>query len=99
MITPPVLSLPNLDKLFVIETDASIVGTGAVLIQEGHPIAYISKSLGPKQQAMSIYEKEMLVIMYAINKWKHYLWGKHFNIRTNYVSLKYLMDQKIISPM
>jgi hypothetical protein len=71
MITPPVLSLPDLDKLFVIETDASIVGAGAVLIQEGHPIAYISKSLGPKQQAMSIYEKEMLAIMYAINKWKH----------------------------
>jgi hypothetical protein len=57
MITPLVLSLPDLDKLFVVETDASIVGVGAVLIQEGHLIAYISKFLGPKQQAMSIYEK------------------------------------------
>jgi hypothetical protein len=68
MITPPILYLPDLDKLFVVETDASIVGVGAVLIQEGHLIAYISKSLGPKQQVMSIYEKEMLAIMYAINK-------------------------------
>jgi hypothetical protein len=73
MTTPPVLSLPNLDKLFVVETDASMVGVGAVLMQEGHPIAYISKALGLKQQAMSIYEKKMLAIMHAVHKWRHYL--------------------------
>jgi hypothetical protein len=60
--------LPALDKLFVVETDASMVGVGAILMQKGHPIAYISKSLGPKQQAMSIYEKEMLAILHAVTK-------------------------------
>jgi hypothetical protein len=99
MTTPPVLSLPALDKLFVVETDASMVGVGAVLMQEGHLIAYISKSLRPKQQAMSIYEKEMLAILHAVTKWKHYLWGRHFKIRTDHVSLKYLLDQKIVTPM
>jgi len=49
MTTPSVLSLPALDKLFVVKTDASMMGVGALLMQEGHPIAYISKSLGPKQ--------------------------------------------------
>ena len=49
MTTPLVLSLPILDKIFVVETDASMVGVGAVLMQEGHPITYINKSLGPKQ--------------------------------------------------
>jgi hypothetical protein len=72
---------------------------GAVLIQKGHPIAYINKSLGLKQQAMSIYEKEMLAIMHAVHKWRHYHWGNHFKIHINHVSLKYLLDQKIITPM
>jgi hypothetical protein len=72
MTTPLVLYLLALDKLFVVETDAFMVGIGVVLIQDGHPIAYISKSLGPKQQAMSIYEKEMLAILHAVNKWKQY---------------------------
>jgi hypothetical protein len=49
-----------------------MVGIGVVLIQDGHPIAYISKSLGTKQEAMSIYEKEMLAILHAVNKWKQY---------------------------
>jgi hypothetical protein len=99
MATPPVLALSTLDKLFVVETDASMMGVGAVLMQEGHLIAYISKSLGPKQQAMSIYEKKMLAILHAVNKWKHYLWGRHFKIRTDHVSLKYLLDQKIVTPL
>jgi hypothetical protein len=72
MTTPLVLSLLALDKLFVVETDAFMVGIGVVLIQDGHPIAYISKSLGAKQEAMSIYEKEMLAILHAVNKWKQY---------------------------
>jgi hypothetical protein len=48
MTTPSVISLPALDKLFVVKTDASMMGVGALLMQEGHPIAYISKSLGHK---------------------------------------------------
>jgi hypothetical protein len=48
---------------------------------------------------MSIYEKKMLAILHAVNKWKHYLWGQHFKIRTDHVSLKYLLDQKIVTPM
>jgi hypothetical protein len=72
MTTPLVLYLLALDKLFVVETDAFMVGIGVVLIQDGHPIAYISKSLGAKQEAMSIYEKEMLAILHAVNKWKQY---------------------------
>jgi len=44
-----------------------------ILIQEGHQIAYIGKFLGPKQQALSTYKREKIVILHTITKWKHYL--------------------------
>jgi len=93
-----VLALPNFNKLFVVETDASKAGIGAVLMHEGHLIAFISKSLGLKQQSLSVYEREMMAIIHGVNKWKHYLWGRHFHIRTDHISLKYLFHQKLTTP-
>jgi hypothetical protein len=51
-----VLPVPNFSKPFVVETDASGMGVGAVLQQQGHPIAYINKALGPKNMGLSTYE-------------------------------------------
>lgn len=48
LITSPVLALPNFSKPFTMEIDAFDKGIGAILQQEGHPIAYVSKALGPK---------------------------------------------------
>ncbi|CAJ2672860.1 unnamed protein product [Trifolium pratense] len=98
LITAPVLSLPNFSKQFVVETDASGKGIGAVLMQEQHPVAYISKSLGPKQQAMSVYERELLAIVYAVQKWGSYLSHAPFVIRTDQKSIKHMLDQKLNTP-
>ena len=50
------------------ETNTSGVGIGVVLMQNGHHLAFISKALSPKHQALSVYEKELLVIVYTVTK-------------------------------
>ncbi|GJX25621.1 retrotransposon-related protein [Tanacetum coccineum] len=93
-----VLALPNFNKPFTIETDASGMGIGAVLQQEGHPIAYLSKSLSSKHQALSTYEKEFYAVLMALEKWRGYLLDRHFKIKTDHFSLKYLLDQRLTTP-
>ncbi|XP_017241605.1 uncharacterized protein LOC135152094 [Daucus carota subsp. sativus] len=95
MASTPVLRLPDFSKEFTIESDACNTGIGAVLTQEGQPLAYFSKALGIKGQAMSTYEKELMALVAAVKKWSSYLMDKHFTIKTDHWSLKYLTDQKI----
>lgn len=94
----PVLAVPDFSKQFVIETDASQKGIGAVLMQDGHPLSFLSRSLGPKWQRLSVYEKELLAIVFAVQKWEQYVSGSHFIIRTDQKSLKWLLQQKISTP-
>ncbi|GJR29652.1 reverse transcriptase [Tanacetum coccineum] len=98
MINSLVLALPNFKEEFVIETDASGVGIGVVLQQQGHPIAYLSKTLATKHQSLSAYEKELLVVVLALQKWRGYLLDMHFKIKTYHFSLKYMLDQRITTP-
>lgn len=99
MVTAPVLKLLDFQQPFVVETDASQEGIGVVLMQNNRPIAYLSKKLGVKNQALSTYEKELLALYTAVTKWRHYLFGNEFTIKTDQVSLKYLLEQKINTPM
>lgn len=94
----PVLALPDFSKTFEIETYASAVGVGAVLMQEGHPLAFLSKALGPRNRGLSTYEKECLAILLAIDHWRSYLQGAEFVIRTDQRSLIHLGDQKLATP-
>ena len=65
-ISAPILALPDFKQQFVIDTDACDVGIGAVLSQKGHPVAYVSRSLGPRNRGLSVYEKEYLAILLAV---------------------------------
>lgn len=64
-------------------------------MQEGHPLAYISRHLKGKQLHHSIYEKELLAVVFAVQKWQHYLFMGHFVIKTYQKSLKYLLEQRL----
>lgn len=80
----------------MVETDASNSGIRAVWMQEGKPIAYFSKSLGPRE-TMSTYEKELMAMVSVVKRWSHYLTGHHFHIKTDHQSLKYFIEQKATS--
>ncbi|XP_018624163.1 uncharacterized protein [Nicotiana tomentosiformis] len=88
-------SLLYVTKTFIVETDASGYGIGALLMQEGHPIAFISKALSPKHAALSVYDRELLAMVHAVTKWSQYLLGHKFIIRTYQKALKYFMEQKL----
>jgi RNase H-like domain found in reverse transcriptase len=95
MCTTPVLALPDFTQPFTLKTDASDKGMGAVLMQKGRPIAFLSKALGMKNQHLLTYEKELLALLTAVTKWRHYLKGQPFVIKTDHISLKYLLEQRL----
>ena len=68
-------------------------------MQRGQPIAFLSKALGKKNQGLSIYEKEFLALIMAVEKWRHYLDRQEFVIITALKSLAYLNEQNLCSEM
>lgn len=90
----PVLQSPDFDLPFVVQTDASEIGLGAVLLQgEGpdrHPVQYISRKLFPREANYSTIEKEALAIKWALDTLKYYLIGKDFVLETDHRALQWL---------
>lgn len=76
MTTAPVLQLPDFSKESVIQTDASGIGMGTILTQNGHPVSFFSKSFCSKLQNSSTYVRELHAITTAVHKWRHYLFRK-----------------------
>ena len=101
----PILRLPVFcDEIpFVLRTDPSDKGVGAVLLQEFEgegqlPIAYEGKKLLPREKNYSTIEKECLGIIWGIEKFRKYLYGVEFLLETNHKPLSYLQTAKVLNP-
>ena len=93
LVSAPLLALLDFTKTFEIECDASGIGIGAVLMQEGRPIAYFSEKLSGAALNYPTYDKEMYALVRALETWQHYLLPKEFVIHTDHESLKHLKGQ------
>lgn len=95
LISAPVLVYPDFDLPFTVETDACDISVGAILLQLEHPVAFYSRKLSALRQKASTYAKELWAIADSVRKWRHYLLGNTFTIRTDHHSLKNLLNQVI----
>ena len=90
LVEAPVLSYPRFDvnaPMFVLQTDASSVGLGVVLEQNGKVIAYASKALNSAEQHYSVIQKECLAAVFATKQFCHYLLGRPFQLLTDHCPL------------
>lgn len=94
----PILSYPNNEGLFILDTDASNNGLGAVLSQEQNGsekvICYYSKTFSATERRYCVTRRELLAIVKSIKNFHHYLYGRPFKVRTDHGSLTWLLNFK-----
>ncbi|KAL0286412.1 UNVERIFIED_CONTAM: putative mitochondrial protein [Sesamum angustifolium] len=93
MVTDPVLALPDMSKLFTVETDASDFALGGVLMQDGHPVAFESRKLKDVERRYLVHEKERLAVVHCLRLWRHYLLGSPIVVKTDNTAVSHFMSQ------
>ena len=94
LVEAPVLTQPTSGKEYTLYSDASSIGLGCVLMQDGKVVAYASKQLKPHEQNYPTYDLELAAVVFSLKIWRHYLYGEKCRIYTDHKSLKYLLMQK-----
>jgi hypothetical protein len=86
----PLLQLLDFQKVFELECDASGIGLGVVLLQEGKLGAYFSEKLSGASLRYSTYDRELYALVRTLQTWQHYLWPREFIIHSDHEALKHI---------
>ena len=94
LVEAPVLIQPTSSRDYTMCSDASRIGLGCVLMQDGKVVVYASRQLKPHEQNYPTHDLVLAAVVFALKIWLHYLYGEKCRIFTNHKSLKYLLTQK-----
>ena len=97
--TTTVLAVPNFEKVFQVECDASVVGIGIVLSQDNRPVAFFSEKVCEAQSKWSAYALEFFAVVRTLKHWEHYLIQRKFVLYTDHQALKHINSQVSINRM
>ena len=90
----PILIVPERGKMYTVFCDASKDGLGCVLMQSGRVVAYGSRQLKNHEQNYPTHDMELAAIVFALQIWRHYLYGEQFEVFSDHKSLKYVFIQR-----
>ena len=101
MASVPILVFPDWNKEFHVHVDASSIALGSILTQLGegnldHPIAYASRNFSFVERNYTTTKREVLAMVYALQNFRHYLLGRHFNMFTDHSALQYLVNKPML---
>ena len=101
MVTTPILVFPYWENTLHVHVDASTIALGSILAHLGpgdldHLIAFASRKLWELEKNYNTTKREGLAMVYELQKFRHYLLGKHFNMFTDHSSLKYLVNKPVL---
>ena len=85
---------PTTGREYAMYSDASKIGLGCVLMQDGKVVEYASRQLKSHEQNHPTHDLDLVAVMFALKIWRHYLYGEKCRVFTNHKSLKYLLTQK-----
>jgi hypothetical protein len=88
-----VLAQPDTDKTFDVYCDASSIGLGGILMQEGQVISYTLRQLRRHEEHYPTHDLELAAVVMALRTWCHYLPGNVVHIYMDHKSLKYIFTQ------
>jgi hypothetical protein len=89
----PFLQLPDFNKVFELECDASSIGLGVVFVTRRKPVAYFSEKLSGASLKYYTYDKELYALVRTLHTWQHYLWHRAFIIHSDHEALKHIRTQ------